>query len=76
MLGQYEASKRTVSSKLFPIMEEEMTKQENFLRSQKRMIDHSLREFRSLVSQVNVLNSVAKVMGVAPQKQVTSDNEL
>lgn len=76
VIAQIQTNKRTVGSKLFHLVEDEMIKQENFLKSQKRMIDGSMNSFRSLICQVNVLNSVARVFGFSPKKEVTSDNEL
>ncbi len=35
-----------------------------------------MKSFRSLVCQINILNSVAKVMGLKQEKVITGDNEL
>ena len=54
----------------------ELTKQERFVREQTKLIDDAVKSFRSLVCQINILTSVAKVMGVKHDKVITGDNEL
>jgi hypothetical protein len=53
-----------------------MIKQEKFVRDQNKLIEASMKSFRSMIGQINVLNSVASLMGVAPKREITSDNEL
>ena len=53
-----------------------MIKQEKFVREQHKLIDASMKSFRSMIGQINVLNSVAGLMGVAPKRENYSDNEI
>ncbi len=43
-------------------------KQERFLRDQNKLIDETIKSFRSLICQTNVLRAVAKVMGVESKR--------
>jgi hypothetical protein len=54
----------------------ELGKQERFVRDQTKLIDEAVKSFKSLVCQINILSSVAKVMGVKQDKVITGDNEL
>jgi hypothetical protein len=54
----------------------ELTKQERFVREQTKLIDEAAKSFKSLVCQINILNNVAKVMGIKQDKVITGDNEL
>jgi len=40
------------------------------------LIDEAVKSFRSLVCQINILGSVARIMGLQQEKVITGDNEL
>ena len=46
------------------------------MKEQTKLIDEAVKSFRSLVCQINILNSVAKIMGLQQEKVITGDNEL
>ena len=71
-----EQTKRKSPNQLFPEVEHELQKQERFIKDQTKLIDEAVKSFRSLVCQLNILNSVAKVMGLESSKEITGDNEL
>jgi len=66
VLNVVQMNKRKAANQLLPEIESEMIKQERFVRDQHKLIDGSIKSFRSMIAQINVLNSVAKLMGVAP----------
>ena len=63
-IQKIEQVKRKSPNQLFPEVELELAKQERFVRDQTKLIDDAVKSFRSLVCQINILNSVARVMGV------------
>ncbi len=75
VLTKIELVKRKAPNQVFLEVEHELVKQEKFLREQNRLIEDAMKSFRSLVCQINVLNNVARVMGIALKKQSSSDDE-
>lgn len=76
VMSKIQLNKRKSANQLFPEIESDMIKQEKFVREQNKLIEASMKSFRSMIGQINVLNSVASLMGVAPKREITSDNEL
>ena len=68
VLTKIELVKRKAPNQVFLEVEHELVKQEKFLREQNRLIEDAMKSFRSLVCQINVLNNVARVMGIALKK--------
>ena len=75
VLTKIELVKRKAPNQVFLEVEHELVKQEKFLREQNRLIEDAMKSFRSLVCLINVLNNVARVMGIALKKQSSSDDE-
>ena len=64
MIQKIEQIKRKSPNQLYPEIEHELAKQERFVKEQTKLIDEAVKSFRSLVYQINILNAVAKIMGV------------
>ena len=75
-MQQIEQTKRKSPNQLFPEIESELAKQERFVKEQTKLIDEAVKSFRSLVCQINILTSVARIMGLQQEKVITGDNEL